>query len=60
MKPQILIRHSPPNQYDQAVYGTKCKVVGYQVVDWYVQKSLDEDNPKWEHEITEHEVSKNE
>jgi hypothetical protein len=48
-QPQVIIRHSEPNKYDQAPYGTYCRVIEEKWIHTYVQHSEDEDNPKWVH-----------
>lgn len=48
-QPQFIIRHSEPNKYDQAPYGTYCRVIEEKWIHTYVQYSEDEDNPKWVH-----------
>jgi hypothetical protein len=47
--PQIIYRYAPPNRYDQAPFGTLCKVAvepNKQLL--YIQNSNDAENPKWE------------
>lgn len=41
----LIQRHSEPNQYDHAPYGTLCEIVGTK--ELYIQHSKDEENPKW-------------
>jgi hypothetical protein len=44
-----IVRHSSPNIYDQAPQGTRCKViVDHKEVELYIQRSEDEDTPRWE------------
>lgn len=46
----VLIRHSKPNKYDQAPYGTVCKVINdFKESETYKQISNDQDNPIWEY-----------
>ncbi len=44
-----IIRLSPPNQYDQAPYGTECVVLdeGRKIKEVYIQKNPDDCNPIW-------------
>jgi len=46
MMPTILIRRGIPGKYDEAPYGTLCRV-GETDYDLYVQLSDEEDCPKW-------------
>lgn len=48
-QPQVITRHSVPNQYDQAPYGALCEVIEANNRDLYIQHSKDEDNPRWVH-----------
>jgi hypothetical protein len=49
MEKNIIIRHAPPNKYDHAPYGTELKVIeNDKTVLLYVQRSVKEDEPKWE------------
>lgn len=41
----FLIRHSEPNQFDHAPYGTLCEVASTKQL--FIQNSKDEENPKW-------------
>lgn len=41
----FLIRHSEPNQFDHAPYGTLCEIASTK--ELFIQKSKDESNPKW-------------
>jgi len=47
--PSQIKRYGPPNKWDQAEYGTRCKVIldGHED-EIYVQLSLDKENPRWE------------
>lgn len=46
----VIVRSGPPHKYDQAPYGTYCKVIilpdEYAL---YIQDSKDEENPRWEY-----------
>jgi hypothetical protein len=45
----MLIRHSEPNKYDQAPYGTQlCVKLTDDELEYYIQLSNDEENPRWE------------
>lgn len=45
----VLERHSKPGQYDHAPQGTKCRVILQETrVEWYEQRSTQEDEPRWE------------
>jgi hypothetical protein len=43
-------RHSPPNKYDEAPFGTHCKVLHEvsNTYDLYIQYSKEDGHPKWE------------
>ena len=43
-----IVRHSEPNQYDQAPKGTICVVIPEETGDQYIQRSDDSNNPRWE------------
>ena len=50
-----LVRHSAPNKYDQAPFGTKCYVYVTDVErEVYIQRSKQENDPNWEYALTEH------
>ena len=44
--PTIIFRHSPPNKYDQAAYGTECHILSSEVI--YIQKSMNDAEPDWQ------------
>lgn len=45
----LIIRHAEPHKYDQAPFGTYCKVImSDKIYKIYQQNSHDEENPKWE------------
>lgn len=47
MKPNRIIRHGPPNEYDQASQGSECWIITDMGADIYLQKSPDEEKPDW-------------
>jgi len=45
---EYLERFSPPNQFDEAVYNTRCHVsTSKETYDLYVQMSQDSEKPRW-------------
>ena len=45
----ILIRHSPPHEYDKWPCGTQCHVyIKENEYEVYIQRNKDEDDPIWE------------
>ena len=44
----LLIRHSPPNQYDEATFNTECQVIDGEQYHLYRQVSKNEYKPQWE------------
>lgn len=45
---KTLIRRSEPTKFDHAPEGTLCRVVSLTKEDIYIQRSSDEENPRWE------------
>lgn len=44
-----IVRYGLPNKWDQAPYGTRCRVIiDGDREDIYIQVNVDEENPKWE------------
>jgi len=45
----ILVRHAPPNEFDQLPIGTQCHVcIKDNEYEVYIQRSKDEEKPVWE------------
>lgn len=42
-----ITRFSPPGDLDQLPYGTICEVIESGIHTLYIQKSPDEEHPKW-------------
>ncbi len=47
MERVVLLRHSAPNLFDHAPYGTLCEVRYEGKRELYIQNSKDDANPKW-------------
>jgi hypothetical protein len=47
---ETIVRYAPPTKYDEAPFGTHCKVIHElsDTYDLYIQYSHDEEHPKWE------------
>lgn len=57
--PTIIKRHSEPNRFDQAPYGTQCEVSNEAIVEIYMQVSSNEEMPIWQNIGQKEKISEN-